>query len=198
MKYHYKSALPFGVALILPFFSNQVGAADMQKFTPFAEFHKEIETARYENYAKKNDTKVKNAAEFEVMKKHVVSMYVGVKVKNSFALGERDHIDCIDAETQPGLRQGGKQRTLAKAPPPKIAREKSDKGSDKDSARSGESVEPMLSAQKKDVFGNVQYCEVGFIPMRRITLDELVRYETLRDFFSKYGTAGEKGLPLRK
>jgi hypothetical protein len=31
--------------------------------------------------------------------------------------------------------------------------------------------------------------------MRRITLDELVRYETLNDFFNKYGKAGEKGLP---
>jgi hypothetical protein len=44
----------------------------------------------------------------------------------------------------------------------------------------------------------VQYCEQGFIPMRRITLDELVRYETLADFFNKYGKAGQKGVPERR
>lgn len=178
----------------LPFFLSHADAADMQKFIPFEEFSKNTGTARYEDYAKKTEVKVKNQAEFETMKKHIVSMYEGVKVKNSFILGEADHVDCVAAETQPGLRQGDKRRTLAKAPPPKIAREKSDK----DGTRDGQLVEPMLSAQKKDGYGNVQFCETGFIPMRRITLDELVRYETLGDFFNKYGTAGEKGLPLRK
>jgi hypothetical protein len=115
-------------------------------------------------------------------------MYKGVKVKNSFVLGS-DHIDCVDINTQPGLKQAGKRLTLEKPPPPKIARE------EKDSAPRSESVGPMLSSKKKDAYGNIQFCQPGFIPMRRITLDDLVRYETLADFFNKYGKAGEKGDP---
>ncbi len=71
-----------------------------------------------------------------------------------------------------------------------VAKEKSG-----DENRKGQQVAPMLNEKKKDRFGNKQYCEQGFIPMRRITLDDLVRYETLGDFFNKYGKAGEKGDP---
>jgi hypothetical protein len=159
----------------------------------FQEFIKTVGAARYEDYAKKNGTKVKNAAEFRKMKAHVASMYKGVKVKNSFVLGERDHVDCVDVHTQPSLRRGSRFLPLAKPPAPTVAEEKQ-----RDEAREGRPVEPMLSAEKKDAYGNVQYCEEGFIPMRRLTLDELVRYETLADFFNKYGKAGEKGLPQRK
>jgi hypothetical protein len=114
-------------------------------------------------------------------------------VKNSFVLGENDYVDCVEIYTQPGLRQGGKRQELAKPPAAKIAEEK-----EEDPERTGQAVEPMLDRQKRDAFGNVQFCEEGFIPMRRVTLDELVRYETLADFFNKYGKAGEKGDPQRK
>lgn len=169
-------------------------AAESQRFVPFEAFIKSTEQANYEEYAKKEGVKVKNAAEFERMKAHVTSLYKGVKVKNSFILGERDYIDCVDARTQPALRQQGKSLPLAKPPEPKIAKEKGTE----DTSRKSQPVEPMLSAQKKDAHGNVQFCQEGFIPMRRVTLDELVRYETLGDFLNKYGKAGEKGLPERK
>lgn len=161
-----------------------------QKLVPFQTFYSDVGSARYDDYAKKEGVKVRNTDEFEKMKAHVVSTYEGVKIKNSFMLGD-DFIDCVDVNTQPSLRQKGKFIALAKPPTPMIAREKL-----ADKSQEGQPVEPMLSKEKKDVHGNVQYCEEGFIPMRRITLDGLVRYETLSDFFNKYGSAGEKGLPL--
>jgi hypothetical protein len=167
--------------------------AVVKTFVPYDKFFSEMKRAQYKDYAEREGTKVKSAAEFEKMKAHVLSMYEGVKVKNSFVLGENDYVDCVDIYTQPGLRQGGKRQELAKPPAAKIAEEK-----EEDHERTGQAVEPMLGRQKRDAFGNVQFCEEGFIPMRRVTLDELVRYETLADFFNKYGKAGEKGDPQRK
>lgn len=169
-----------------------VSNAYAEELVPFKEFYTGVGSLRYEDYAKKEGVKVKNADEFEKMKAHAVSIYEGVKVKNSFML-ENDYIDCVDVNTQPSLRQNGKFLALEKPPAPMITREKRS-----DKSRQGQPVEPMLSKEKKDAYGNVQYCDEGFIPMRRITLDRLVQYETLSDFFNKYGSAGEKGLPIRK
>ena len=166
-------------------------AQGVSKMVPFQTFQKSTAEARFENYAGKAGTKVVNAEEFQKMKAHIASMYEGVKVRNSFVLGERDVIDCVDMKTQPSLRQNGKFIAIEKPPAPMIAKE--NKG---DEARKGQAVAPMLSIKKKDAFGNRQYCNPGFIPMRRITLDDLVRYETLDDFFNKYGKAGEKGDPV--
>ena len=166
-------------------------AQEVSKMVPFQTFQKSMAEARFEDYAGKAGTKVANAEEFQKMKAHVASMYEGVKVRNSFVLGERDVIDCVDMKTQPSLRRNGKFIAIEKPPAPMIAKE--NKG---DEARKGQAVAPMLGIKKKDAFGNAQYCSPGFIPMRRITLDDLVRYETLGDFFNKYGKAGEKGDPV--
>jgi hypothetical protein len=185
---------PIGCALAAQIFAFDVFAQGGSKMpVPFQEYYRSVAGARFEDYARKDGVKVTNPDEFQKMKAHIVSTYEGVRVKNSFALGEQDYIDCVDRRTQPALRKDGKFMALEKPPAPMIAKEK--RG---DEARKGQQVAPMLSARKKDSFGNVQYCENGFIPMRRITLDELVRYETLGDFFNKYGTAGEKGLPVRQ
>lgn len=167
--------------------------AAVETFTSYEKFVSDSQRAEYKDFARREGTKVKSAAEFEKMKAHLLSMYEGVKVKNSFVLGENDYVDCVDISTQPGLRQDGKRQTLAKPPAPKIAKEEEEVPES-----AGKAVEPMLGKQKKDPFGNAQYCEQGFIPMRRVTLDELVRYQTLADFFSKYGKAGEKGVPEPK
>jgi hypothetical protein len=183
--------VPVGCVLAMQVFAFDAVAQGGSKMLAFQNFYQSVANARLEDYAKKDGVKVTNPDEFQKMKAHVASTYEGVKVKNSFVLGEGDTIDCVDMRTQPALRQDGKFMAPAKPPAPMIAKEK--RG---DEARQGQQVAPMLSAKKKDSFGNVQYCDKGFIPMRRITLDELVRYETLADFFNKYGKAGEKGLPV--
>jgi hypothetical protein len=42
-----------------------------------------------------------------------------------------------------------------------------------------------LGANQKDHFGNVMQCPEGTIPMRRLTLEDLSRFSTLRDFYRK-------------
>lgn len=123
------------------------------------------------------------------MKNHIVSMYKGVTVKNSFVMeNNASHVDCIDMKTQPGLRGG----TIASPPKPAPAvQEYSEEQKSK-------SVEPMLAAEKRDRFGNIMFCDEGFIPMRRITLDDLTRFRTLEDYFNKFGKAGRSGVPGEK
>ena len=102
------------------------------------------------------------------------------------------YVDCIDINTQPGIRRNGQKRSIETPPPPIIVKDTNEV------QEKAQFVKPMLSAKKKDRFGNVTYCEKGFIPMRRITLDELTRYKTLGDFLNKYGKAGKSGGPIAK
>jgi hypothetical protein len=156
------------------------------------QFIASTQKATYADYAQRPGAKVANEKEFSRMKAHILSMYEGVVFKNSFAMEGNGNIDCIDAKTQPSLRSGGKQLTI-QTPPKAVAVVE-----ERPQERKAEAVQPMLSPDKKDRFGNVMYCDSGFIPLRRITLDELTRFATLEDFFNKFGKAGTSGLPQRK
>jgi len=169
----------------------QPGPMWPKKFIPYEQFIADTKIAKFEDFAKRVDSKVLNNAEFLKMKRHILSMYESVIVKNSFVIGNNGHVDCIDVNTQPSLRQGGKKLTIRKPPPPLIIE-------DNDRTPKAKYVQSMLSREKKDRFGNVMFCEGGFVPMRRITLDELIRFKTLDDFFNKFGKAGKSGIPVAK
>lgn len=159
------------------------------KYIPFDQFIADIQKAEYKDYVKMPGSKVLNEDEFQRMKNHIITLYEGVKVKNSFVMDSVMFVDCIDINTQPGLRLGkGKYATLQQ-PPPAITVKN---GSDTSKALP---VKPMLDKEKKDQFGNTMFCEQGFIPMRRITLKEITRFKTLDDFFNKAGRKGYKGIP---
>lgn len=159
-----------------------------EKFISYQQFIEDVKKAKYEDFSKRRDRKVLNEAEFLKMKQHILSMYKGVIVKNSFVMEKTGHVDCIDINTQPGLRRGGNHIQIQKPPPPIIVKESIEE-------QKAVPVQPMLSKEKKDRFGNLMFCEKGYIPMRRITLEELTRFRTLDDFFNKFGKAGRSGIP---
>lgn len=182
---------------IIPFISNCTHREDQfssnyiytNEFVTFDRFILNTERATFDDFSKKDITKVSNNREFKKMQKHILTLYEGVKVNNSFVMDSGVHVDCIDIQTQPGLRQNGELRKLATPPPPlKIDIKEDD--------QKAKFIEPMLSKDKKDHYGNVMYCPEGYIPMRRIMLEELTRYKTLNDFFNKYGKTGKTGSPL--
>jgi hypothetical protein len=162
-----------------------------KEFIPFEQFLTDTQKAKFEDFSRRAGSKVLNDAEFLKMKKHIISLYEGVVVKNSFVMDNNGHVDCIDMNTQPGLRQGGKQLTIQKPPKTVVVQEY-------DEEPKAQPVQPMLDREKKDRFGNLMFCESGFIPMRRITLDELTRFKTLEDFFNKFGKAGTSDMPGEK
>jgi len=167
---------------------NIVNAAADTSFLPFESFLQVTQKAELSNYSDLKQTKVSDPAEFRRMKKHILTMYKGVIVKNSFSFDKNNHVDCVDIYTQPGLNKDEKQFTLQK-PPPAM-----DMKIDENTAQA-KSVSNMLTQGKKDAHGNHMFCEQGYIPMRRITLDEMVRFPTLEDFFNKYGVRGTEGDP---
>lgn len=169
---------------------NQEGQTGRGDSVDFNHFMAATRQAKFEDYARRPGAKVANEKEFEKMKQHILSMYDGVKVKNSFVMGESGFTDCVDVNTQPSLRRGGIQRKV-QAPPKSVAI-----GGYQGDSRS-KAVEPMLEREKKDRFGNAMYCDDGFIPMQRITLEQVTRFRTLEDFFNKFGKAGKSDLPTR-
>lgn len=166
--------------------------AEPKEFIQFEQFFVNVQKATLDDYSKIALTKVSSEKEFSKMRRHILSLYEGVVVNNSFVMNLVGHVDCIDINTQPGLKQNGQKLTIETPPPPMIVKDEDEE------QQKAQFIEPMLNNEKKDRFGNLMYCEKGFIPMRRITLDELTRFKTLEDFLNKYGKAGETGAPIIK
>jgi Neprosin len=100
--------------------------------------------------------------------------------------------DCIPIEQQPSLR--GSKEVVPKAPDAPAAYEAAAAGSAREERNDTLAGSP-LGTDKKDHHGNVMHCPPGTIPMRRVTLEDLSRFETLQDFFRK-GPRGA-GVPPR-
>jgi hypothetical protein len=152
-------------------------ASPSQKpFPAFRDFVNSLHVAAHANFAARSDAKVASADQFEEMKRHVARLYQGVDVAHSFADGNGQIFDCVPIQQQPAARRAG---MLAVASPPDLPHPGG-------AVSTGESpVQPQLSATRKDAFGNTMACPPGTIPMRRITLEELSRFESLNDFFRK-------------
>jgi hypothetical protein len=172
----------FGATLILSTTSGQLGAQSVAKeFVPFQQFMAQTQAAVSSNFQKKD------SASFEEMRQHILTMYQGVDVKHSFVL-DANHFDCVPVEQQPALRIQG-QRDVAQPPPlSAIAQTRS--------SNAVQVTSQSNSAQAKDQFGNSTRCEAGTIPMRRITLEELTRYATLRQFLQKSPNSAATGVPV--
>ena len=112
---------------------------------------------------------VSDASEFEAMRRHLLALYQGVTVRHSYVL---DHqiFDCVPVLQQPSLRLAGVPQ--AASPPPV-------------SPGSGRQGVLSLPPGSRDQLGNLQSCQDGEIPMRRVTLDEVTRFRTLREFLRK-------------
>jgi len=166
-----------------------VSAADQNPmFIPFESFLQMTKEAELEQFAKRNGFKVLDREQFERMKAHILTLYQGVEVKNSFSLDDIGYVDCVAISTQPALNMGGKRQAVQK-PPPAL-----DLEVDENTAQA-KPIPNMLVPGKYDAHGNAMFCDDGYIPMRRVTLDEMVRFPTLEDFFNKYGVKGTKGDP---
>ncbi len=113
------------------------------------------------------------------MKAHILKFYDKTEAPNSFMDETGAIFDCIPVEQQLALR--GSKEPVPTAPdlPGHEARSAA-----KDE-RQDSLVGLPLGPEKKDHHGNVMHCQAGTVPMRRITLEDLTRFPSLRDFFRK-------------
>ena len=103
------------------------------------------------------------------MKSYLAKLYEGVEAAHSFLDAGGQVFDCIPIEQQPSLKGTG--RKLATPPEPPVL------------STGATSLGPPPRA--RDRLGNSTICPPGTIPFRRITLENLARFATLREFFQK-------------
>jgi len=158
------------------------GAGDGQAgIPPFREFIEAARAAGYEQYAARAGSKVAGEGAFAEMKAHVLRSYEGVdarQVRHSFADENGSVFDCIPVGQQPALR--GSRQAVPQAPP-----DPPRPGGETGAGAGRAGVDPPSGDGRQDRHGNAMSCAPGAIPMRRITLESLTRFETLRDFFRK-------------
>jgi hypothetical protein len=148
----------------------------------FREFVEALRAAKYEQYAARAGNKVAGEGAFAEMKAHALGLYEGIdagQVRRSFADAAGSIFDCIPVGQQPALR-ASRPATPPSAPP--------------DPPRPGGRVggyagrataSPPPRDIRRDQHGDAALCAPGAIPMRRITLENLTRFATLRDFLRK-------------
>jgi hypothetical protein len=158
-------------------------------FIPFADFFRQVDAARFEDYEGKEDVVVRDAAAFDEMRQHILRMYDGVEQVSSFVL-DGQYVDCITIDSQPSVRLQNLERAEREAPEGGLP----DGDGEGEPPGVYERIESPLRAGLTDAYGNAVRCADGSIPMMRLTLETLTRFETLDAFFSK-GPDGRGQLP---
>ena len=144
----------------------------VREFEPFNRF---MERTRFASSMdlRSPRSKVRGAAAFNEMHRHLLKTYGVVEVKHSF-VREGSHFDCVPVNQQPAVRELALE-SIAEAPPQAL---QPNAGAAEMSARAVEEL-PV------DEFGNAMGCEASTIPMRRIGLEEMTRFGSLHEFLSK-------------
>jgi Neprosin/Neprosin activation peptide len=153
-------------------------ANPIQPFLTFREFVNSLNVATHDDARAIPGAKVANAEKFEEMKLHVAALYEGVEVTHSFIDENGQVFDCVPIEQQPALRRAGLQAPAEPTDAPNHPARLTAVGGEVP-------VDAQIRPDRKDVFGNTMSCPPGTIPMRRITLEEIARFESLSHFFRK-------------
>jgi hypothetical protein len=168
-------------------------------FVPFDEFLKQVASVTLDSHRQSHlalHAAEGAPAEFESMRKHILGLYRGVKVAHTFVTADGHHVDCIPIEQQPTLRHPAlKGHVIQTVPPPNPAPAPPPAGG-LQGPGTPMGVTPHLVKGKHDEYGNEMFCPEGTIPMRRLTLEEMTRFKTLKEFFRK--SPGGDGHPGRR
>ena len=176
---YFKTILSFAFAMG---FAGQAGAAEETRFVPFAQFLSATKDAKASDFIGKQNLRVRDDASFQEMRDHVLSLYEGVTVKRSFVEDGR-HVDCVPFDQQPSLRGGkatGTDGSKQSSPEREAAPPAVKKGDAQ--PRAAQSLDLTLIKGKRDRFGNEMFCAKGTVPFRRVLIDDIARFRTLREF----------------
>lgn len=144
--------------------------ADQQDVLPFDKFLQSLHQAQSTQFTAHAQAKVAGDAEFEKMKNHIIKHYEGVRAEHSFKDDNGQIWDCVPIDLQPALARSGKK---AAAAPPALP-----------SVQPNEAHE-SAPAEAQEVYSNAMKCPPGTVPIRRLTLEEMTRFEKLENFFQK-------------
>ena len=142
---------------------------------PHHDFVNSIASADYHGHIADPRSRVIDEASFKEMQAYLMHYYQGVQAQHSFADDAGQVFDCIPINQQPSLK--GTHRNPATPP---------DLSGLSSSSRSEAPATGPFAIGRKDRHGNPMGCPAGTIPVRRITMEQLARSSTLRDFLSKH------------
>jgi hypothetical protein len=154
--------------------------ADPKGFTSLKAYLDSVQSANHATFAARAGSKVAHEDAFGEMKAHILKHYEKTEAPHSFMDETGAIFDCIPVEQQPALR--GSKESVPSTFPDLPGHEAQTAAKDE---RQDALITSPLGADKKDHHGNVMHCPAGTIPMRRVTLEDLTRFPTLRDFFRK-------------
>jgi hypothetical protein len=151
------------------------------RVTHFDAHIKHLHEATYEQYQNRPGVKVADEAAFNEMKTHLQHLYKNVKATHSYLSHGDQHVDVIPIDQQPSLqhpllKNHKVQHGLPTLPGlPKVADDKQ---------------HPTVSlltrhTANKDAHGHDTVIPPGHIPMRRITLAEMTKHRTLKDYLNR-------------
>jgi hypothetical protein len=143
------------------------------RFVPFGQFIAGVRVASPAAHVGRPGNSVANANEFEKMRQYALEVYRGVPVVRSFVL-DGGHFDCVPIRQQPTVHMLG--LTGISSPPPEPPAPPTN------SPYEAKQVTPNQSA---DAFGNLIGCPDGTVPFRRVTLEEMTRFESIGQYFLK-------------
>lgn len=160
---------------------------DPRGIPSFRAFLDSLQSAQHAEYAGLTASRVAHEGAFAEMQAHLVQLYENVDAPHSFVDETGAIFDCIPIEQQPGLR--GTSESVPTAPdlPPlesDVEAQAAARGGLQEERRDELATSP-LGPERTDYHGNVMQCPEGTVPVRRITLEDLSRFETLQDFFRK-------------
>jgi Neprosin len=176
-----------GMFCLVPFVMASCGLLQAQvattQFKPFNNFVEETRTADANVYMARVESRVKDTASFEEMRRYVLVTYEGVHVLHSF-VRDNNHFDCVPVMEQPSVRALGLKEIAS--PPPAGDDFSIGPGEDSFAGERPVTVTPQFDPEQPfDEFGNAVVCEDQTIPMARIALEQLTRFPSMREFFEK-------------
>ncbi|HEY7387279.1 MAG TPA: neprosin family prolyl endopeptidase [Bryobacteraceae bacterium] len=127
------------------------------------------------------NVRVAGATAFREMQEYILAHNAQIDVVHSFEDAAGQIFDCVPIEQQPSLR--GKQQTIHT---PRDLTALSRNG------RADQGHLPLakdFNSAALDRHGNPRQAPSGTIPMRRVRLEDLIRFENLRSFFRKHPNA---------
>jgi hypothetical protein len=165
---------------------------DPQGIPSLRDFVNSVQDARHEEFSVRPLSRVAHEDAFSEMKDHIVSLYDQVEAANSFVDHTGAIYDCIPLEQQAALK-GSSERVPTAPDLPSIEGDEeissrivgAGPGSGESEERSDSLTAAPLGSGRTDTFGNAQECPEGTVPVRRVTLETLGRFETLQDFLRK-------------
>ena len=158
--------------------------ADPKGFESFKSFLDSVHSTKYAALTAHADSKIAHEDALDEMKAHILKLYQKTEAPHSFTDESGAIYDCIPIEQQPALK--GTRGSVPKAPdaPPAVPAGPHTSGGPHENWKDHHIASP-LGADNKDRYGNMMHCPSGTIPMRRVTLADMRRFPTLRDFFRK-------------